>query len=187
MNLSLTQVAQLLGKTRRQVEYLIKTGRLPATKEGAHWVVADSDLPLSPGQRQARERKGAALHAVAEEVLGQAAPRTRYSLRDLRAFQAGLATLADCRRLLPAEHPALPLLRQALDDLAVGCHRFERRTKAEAYGRARDGASRAVCALFVDPPTGVEPLLEALEQTLIPAISGLMRRADRGADRGAGT
>lgn len=179
MDLSLTQAAQFLGQTRRQVEYLIKTGRLPARKDGARWVVTDTDLPLSPGQRQASERKAAALHAVAEEVLGQGAPRTRYSVLDLKAFREGLAVLADCRAHLPETHPALPLLRQALDDLAVGCHRFDRRGKAEAYGRARDGTSRTVCALLIDAPPGTEALVERLEQTLIPAISGLTRRAER--------
>lgn len=180
MNLSLTQAAQLLGKTRRQVEYLVKTGRLPAKKEGARWVVADTDLPLSPAQRQARERKAAALHAVAEEVLGEAAPKTRYSLRDLKAFREGLAAHAAAREALPATHPALSLLRRGLDELAVGCHRFERRAKAESYGRARDCASLAACALLVDTPPAGDALVEHIEQALIPAIAGLLRRADRG-------
>ena len=180
MDLSLTQAAQLLGQSRRQVEYLIKTGRLTARKEGARWLVRDSDLPLSPGQRQAAERKSAALHAVAEEVLGERAPRTRYSVMDLKAFRAALSAFGDGRRDLPQDHPALALLRAVLDDLAVGCHRFEHRGKAEAYGRARDGTSRAVCALLIEPPAGAEALVELLEQTLLPAISGLMRRAERG-------
>ena len=180
MDLTLTQAAQLLGKTRRQVEYLIKTARLPAKKAGARWVVADADLPLSPAQRQARERKVAALRGVAEEVLGEAAPKTRYSLRDLKAFREGLLAYATGREHLPDNHPALPLLRQALDDLAVGCHRFERRGKAEAYGRARDCASLAACALLVDTAPEGEDLIERIEQALIPAIAGLLRRADRG-------
>ena len=179
MDLTLTQAAQLLGKTRRQVEYLVKTGRLPAKKAGARWLVADTDLPLSPGQRQARERKTAALHAVAEEVRGETAPKTRYSLRDLKAFREGLAAYGAGRKQLPETHPALPLLRQALDDLAVGCHRFERRSKAEAYGRARDNASLAVCALLVDEAPAGEALIERIEQAIIPAIAGLMRRAER--------
>jgi excisionase family DNA binding protein len=179
MDLTLTQAAQLLGKTRRQVEYLIKTGRLPAKKVGTHWVVEDSDLPLSPAQRQAQERKTAALHAVAEEVLGATTPKIRYSLRDLKAFREGLALVTAGRDQLPEAHPALPLLRQALDALAIGCHRFERRGKAEAYGRARDQASLAACALLVDAPPGGEALVAGIEQTLIPAIAGLLRRAER--------
>jgi len=179
MDLSLTQAAQLLGKTRRQVEYLIKTGRLPAKKVGTRWLIADSDLPLSPSQRQARERKAAALQTVAEEVLGATAPKTRYSLRDLKAFAEGLAAYAAGRAQLPETHPALPLLRQALDDLAIGCHRFERRGKAEAYGRARDHASLAVCALLAEETPAGEGLIERIEQEIIPAIAGLLRRTDR--------
>lgn len=180
MELSLTQAAQLLGKTRRQVEYLIKTGHLPAKKDGSRWLVKDTDLPLSPAQRQARERKTAALQAVVEEVLGETTPRTRYSLRDLKAFREGLAILAAGRGQLPASHAALPLLRQSLDKIAVGCHRFERRSKAEAYGQARDHASLAACALLVEETPGGEALIERIEQALIPAIAGLLRRTDRG-------
>jgi hypothetical protein len=182
MDLTLTQAAQLLGKTRRQVEYLVKTGRLPAKKDGARWVVADTDLPLSPAQRQARERKAAALHAVAEEVLGEAAPKTRYSLRDLKAFREGLAAYTAAREALPDTHPALPLLRQALDELAVGCHRFERRGKADAYGRARDCASRAACALLVDALPEGDDLIARIEQALIPAIAGLLKLAHLSTD-----
>jgi hypothetical protein len=168
-----------MGQSRRQVEYLIKTGRLTARKEGARWLVRDSDLPVSPAQRQAAERKSNALHAVAEEVLGQKSPRPRYSVTDLKAFRAALDAFSDARRDLPQTHPALPLLRAVLDDLAVGCHRYEHRAKAEAYGRARDATSRAVCALLVESPAGTEALVERLEHTLLPAISGLMRRAER--------
>jgi len=142
-------------------------------------VVADSDLPLSPAQRQARERKAAALHAVAEEVLGETTPKTRYSLRDLKAFREGLAAFAAGRGQLPETHPALPLLRQALDALAVGCHRFERSAKAEAYREARDVASRAVCALVLDAGEPADALASAIEQELMASLAGLLRRLER--------
>ena len=169
----------MLGKTRRQVEYLIKTGRLTARKVGTRWVIDDAELPLSPGQRQARERKASALHGVADEVLQQVAPRTRYSLRDLNAFREALAIFESGRNSLPQDHAALALIRECLDDLAVGCHRFGYRTKADAYSRARDRASLAVCALMVEPHNAAEPLIERLEQTLIPSIAGLLRRTER--------
>jgi excisionase family DNA binding protein len=180
MDLTLSQAAQLLGKTRRQVEYLIKTGRLPARKPGGRWVVADADLPLSPGQRQAQERKAAGLRAVAEEVLEARAPRPRYSMRDLKAFREGVAALHGCQEGVDPGHPAVALLRQVLDSLAVGCHRYERHSKAQAYGEARDRASLAACALLLEAPPAAEAVVERIEQGLIPAIAGLMRRADRG-------
>lgn len=180
MDLSLTQAAQRLGKTRRQVEYLIKTGRLAAHKQGGRWVVADADLPLSPGQRQAQARKAAGLRAVAEEVLDTVAPtKPRYSMRDLKAFREALAALRACEASVAAGHPAIGLLRQSLDNLAVGCHRFDRRGKAEAYGEARDRASLAACALLVQASPEAEAVVERIEQALIPAIAGLMRRTDR--------
>jgi excisionase family DNA binding protein len=179
VDLTLTQAAQLLGKTRRQVEYLIQTGRLPARKLGGRWVVAEADLPLTPGQREARARKAAALRAVADGVLAGSAPKPRYSMRDLKAFREGEEALRTCGERVDAPHPALDLLRAALDSLAVGCHRFDHRSKAEAYGQARDRASLAACALLVQGPHEAEPVVQRIEQELIPAISGLLRRAER--------
>jgi excisionase family DNA binding protein len=179
MNLTLTQTAELLGKTRRQVEYLIKSGRLRAQKQGGRWVVKEADLPLSPGQRQARARKAAALRDAADEALSRAAPKQRYSMRDLKAFQEAAAAFNSCRERVDDTHRALQMLHDTLDDLAIGYHRYDRRGKAEAYGRARDRASLAACTLLVQGPPETEDIVERIEQALIPAISGLMRRTDK--------
>jgi hypothetical protein len=179
VDLTLTQAARLLGKTRRQVEYLIKTGRLAAQKQGGRWVVSDADLPLSPAQRQAKLRKAAGLRGAAEDVLDGSASKAGYSMRDLRAFREALAALQACEASVEAGHPAIALLRRALDSLAVGCHRFDRKSKAQAYGAARDRASLAACALLVQPSSEAEAVVERIEQSLIPTIAGLLRRADR--------
>jgi excisionase family DNA binding protein len=61
MQLSLQQAAERLGKSVRQVRYLIQTGALPAQKSGGRWLIAAADLPLSEGQRAALERRERAL------------------------------------------------------------------------------------------------------------------------------
>lgn len=184
MELSLTQAAQLLGKTRRQVEYLIQTGKLTAHKAGGRWRIAEADLPLSPGQREARARRGHGLRDAVDEVLERTAPRARYSMRDLKAFQEARALWVACMTEIEPTHPARGYLRTALEQLALGCHRYDRKDKAAAYNQARDAASLAACALLVDGPDSAQSLVQGIENTLIPAIAGLMRRADRARDRG---
>ncbi|MCC2868226.1 MAG: helix-turn-helix domain-containing protein, partial [Candidatus Accumulibacter phosphatis] len=44
MHLTLEQAAALLGKTRRQVVYMIEQGRLPAQKVGGRWVIERAAL-----------------------------------------------------------------------------------------------------------------------------------------------
>ena len=47
MQLTLEQAATRLGKSLRQVRYMIKSQRLPAQKVGGRWMVDSADLPLS--------------------------------------------------------------------------------------------------------------------------------------------
>jgi excisionase family DNA binding protein len=48
MELSLQQAVEILGKTRRQVLYMIEQGRLPAKKIGGCWVIDRTDLQVDP-------------------------------------------------------------------------------------------------------------------------------------------
>jgi excisionase family DNA binding protein len=159
MLLTLVQAAELLGQSRRQIRYLIKTGRLPAVKVGGHWRIDSERLPRSPGQRAAAERKQQHLVEVVEEALSlpSASDRKRYSVRDLRAFQIGAAIYRDAAARLAADHPAIQSLRQALEHVALGCHRFRQEDKVSEYQTARDHASRAACTLAID---ATSPTLE---------------------------
>ncbi len=69
MDLSLSEAARLLGKTDRQVRYLIQTGKIPAHKKGSRWIVRRDDLPLSPGQLTAAKQKTERAGRLAEEIL----------------------------------------------------------------------------------------------------------------------
>lgn len=176
MLLSLTQTAQLLGKTRRQVEYLIRQGRLTASKVGGRWQVDEAALALSPGQRQAARRRADALRGAADAALDASAPRPGYSMADLHAFRTVQGLWVDCGAALGAGDPAVAQLRTALDRLAVGCHRFERTDKASAYHAARDALALAACALHLAPAAGQDGLARRIENQAIPAVSGLLRR-----------
>jgi len=183
MQLSLTQTAQLLGKTRRQVEYQIRQGRLKAEKVGGQWRIDEADLGLSPGQRRAVRRRADALRDAALDVLDAEAPRPAYSMTDLYAFQVTRALRSGAREALDPAHPALAELERALRELAIGCHRFERQDKTRAYQSARDALSLAACALHLDPSPEHQPLARRIEEEAIPAVAGLLRRNQSGKRR----
>jgi len=141
MDLTLDQAAALLGKTARQVRYMIQQGRLPARKSGKRWLIADADLPRSAGQVAAASRREGALDAAVDDALA-ATPhlRRRFSICDLRAFKIGRPLYASACERLGAEHPASRALRLALEQLGRGCHRFIHADKAAAYRDAREAA-----------------------------------------------
>lgn len=183
MRLTLEEAATRWGKSVRQVRYMIQKGQLPAKKVAGHWFVSADDLPQSPRQAQAARRKREQLRDAVEEVLSldpRAGP-PRFSLRDIRAFQIGLPVYRRALQLLSPDHPALSALRQSLEHLSRGCHRFDKDDKEAAYRLARDEASRAVCALLIDPGAAQEgeALATKIEQDMMAALVGLLRRLDR--------
>jgi hypothetical protein len=182
MTLSLSDVARLLGKSERQVRYMVKTGRLAGRKEGAHWVFDRDALPLSQGQTRAQDQKAARALAIAQDVLGPAAARPdgaeRMSLRQLTAMSEGLRLHATVREALGIAHPAAMHLRESLAMLGLGFHAFHGREKATHFGVAREQASRAVVELLIHGGEA-DALALAIEASFIPAIGGLVRRAER--------
>ena len=85
MLLSIEQAAVQIGKSARQVRYMVKTGKLPARRDGARWVIDSDALPRSPGQEQAAERR----HLAGK--LRVAARRPAALIRCLRSYR-GLLT-----------------------------------------------------------------------------------------------
>ncbi len=180
MNLTLDEAAARLGKSPRQVRYMINAGRLEAAKFGGRWMIDSDHLDLSEAQQQAVERKERRLRAAVEEGLGLPEKgKRRYSVRDLKAVQIALPLHRQAAEVLGADHPATGALRLALEHLARGCHRFDRSEKAAAYRDARDAASAAVCELLLSEGETAETLVTAIEQELMAALAGLLRRLDR--------
>ena len=182
MQLTLEQAATRLGKSKRQVLYMIQQGHLPAQKLAGRWWIESQHLPLSDGQQHSYDRKQRQLRAAVEEALDiepeTARPR-RYSVRDLKAFQITLPLQRQAQAEFGADHPATQCLKRVLEQLTRGCHRYERSDKAEAYRAARDQASLAVCELVLTESAAADQLIHALEQDLMAALAGLMRRVDR--------
>ncbi|MFO1432958.1 MAG: helix-turn-helix domain-containing protein [Candidatus Competibacteraceae bacterium] len=180
MQLSLQQAADLLGKTRRQVVYMIEQGRLPAQKVGGRWVVERTGLLADATVQQRASQREAHLKAAVEEALTPANKTHRYTLRDLKAVQLATPIYQQLVERGAGWEQATAQMRLCLDQLAVGCHRYDRREKTTAYRAARDAASLAAMDLWLRATTAGEPLLEAIEQDLMAALAGLLRRSERG-------
>lgn len=178
MDLSLAEAARLLGRSERQVRYLIKTGDLEAQKKAGHWRIRREDLPVSERQEAAAQHKAERAARLAMEVLQpreeQQGSARRYSVRDLRAYQEGAPLYRELAGAAGPDHPAAALLREALMLLACGCHEFQAREKAAFYSRAREQASRAVMALLLEDTEASRGLIDRFEVMLLPAIGGLI-------------
>ncbi len=97
MKLSLTEAATALGKTRRQLVYLIEQDRIPAEKVGARWYIESSALELDPATQQRVQAKQSHLKEAIEDALIPAKKQKRYSVQDLKAFQIAHPLYQDLR------------------------------------------------------------------------------------------
>lgn len=179
MQLTIEQAAVKLGKSPRQIRYLIRQGELPASKQGNMWFIDGAALALAPEQQELESRKVENLRAAVEDALAPGRPaRRRYSLRDLKAFQLALPIYREATSALGPEHAACAALRRGFEQLARGCHRFQHADKAAAYREARDAFSQAACELALADLPAAQALLDPLEQELMAAVVGLLRRTE---------
>lgn len=112
-SVSVTEAARLLGKSSRQVRYMIQQGELPATKAAGRWVVDAADLPLSPERRSrvttnleradhvVQDAMRPARAAVGGDVVPDA-PAPAGSAPDAAATTAGTATTGTATTAGPA-------------------------------------------------------------------------------------
>jgi hypothetical protein len=184
MKLSLAEAATALGKSERQVRYLIKTGRLSAAKQGGQWAIDSADLPLTEAQRQrlaerlrgAREAFDKGLDPATKAVAAGDA-RRQFSVTDLAAFRVAMDIYRDLKKDLGKEDPACLHLGAALVQMACGCHSFQPTDKVGRFTAARELAATAVAELLLAAEEGDRPgrsLAERLEQELIPKLGGLV-------------
>lgn len=182
MNLSLSEAARLLGKTDRQMRYLIRTGKLPARKRDGRWVIRREDLPLSAGQEKAVRQKSERAAMLALDLLGpdleSKTSKKMTSIRQMRAFNEGVPLYRDLTSQLGEEHPAVELLRESLMLFSCGYYEFKSSLKAELYARARQQASRAAMTLLLAPEANDE-LIDRLEGGYLPVLGGLIHQAEK--------
>ncbi len=192
MQLSLNEAATMLGKTPRQVRYMIKQGKITAEKVEGRLKIESDSLPLTEGQRRAAAARADNVREAVESAIeptntaGEAAKAKRYTVRDLRAFKEGEPLYRELIGKCGIEDPAVSFLSRSLELLAQGCHAFHPTDKVAYYAESREAASAAVTHLLIDGDPGDESrrrLADRLEQKVLPAIGGLIRAAERSGRR----
>lgn len=191
MELSVSEVATLLGVSPRTVRARRARGELAGTKRGERWMVAREALPLSDAQRRSLQARADAVRATVDAALPGRLARTLGSevrtLWDLDAFRLGVELTADLRASeAPGAADAALELELGLMALAEGVHVFDRGRKLAALDEARARVGRASARLLIsggshDPSTA---FVSRLEGQVGPAIAGYARWVSRlGKDR----
>ena len=133
MELSLKEAATRLGKTPRQVRYLIRQGKLAAQKVAGRWILKDRDLPWSAEREQRFAARQQELRAAVDEALQPQLGRSpAYSVRSVRAFQHAVQA-CQAARLCPVPLDTSQLLEDCVRSIARGAHAYHRREKAQAW------------------------------------------------------
>lgn len=177
MKLSLAQAATVLGKSERQVRYLIKTGQIPAVKVSGRWQVEDTALPLSAEKKQAIALRVEAARASFDKAIApaKAATKSVYSVTNLVAFRCGHELYRELEKESP-DDPALALLFTSLEEITRGCHSFHPREKCRHYLEARGKIATVLTHLLL---AGRTQLAKRLESELLPKLSGLIAGCER--------
>ncbi|HND33699.1 MAG TPA: helix-turn-helix domain-containing protein [Myxococcota bacterium] len=177
--LSLAEAAARMNRSVRQLRYMLKKGELPAQKIGGTWLVREEDLPTSAADRRVEAEKLASLQqTVTEAIAPSVRPGLRYSVTSIRAFSVLVQLRKEARGALRADHPALACIDASALAIAQGAHAFRPRAKAEIFELARNEAAAAVAWLHLEESSAGPSLAAGLEQDVLPALSGLLRRAE---------
>ncbi|CAM2065705.1 Helix-turn-helix domain-containing protein [Sulfidibacter corallicola] len=122
MQLTLQEAARYLGKSERQLRYLIQTGKLPSRKiKGRHYI-DKNELPLSSGQAKAARQKAKSFQKLTSEVIGEDAAQAidkNYSVRNLRVFEIGREIYLELAKVRGANDPATAALQAGMLAISI--------------------------------------------------------------------
>lgn len=192
MELSIKEVATILGRSPRTVRAQVARGELPGVKRNGRWRVERRHLPLTEAQRRELQAKADSIRQAVEQAVPSRLARSHgqrtRSIVDLDAFRLGAEVLdmvrgtADEHLANVPRHRITGLIEGALLDLAEAAQQFDRELKLAAVNRARRRLSHALAALFIG--TGMHPeepvlsLVTSLEHEVLPAVAGFARWAE---------
>jgi len=197
MDLSIKDAATALGRSPRQIRYMISTGKITAVKQNGFWIIKSEDLPLNDEQRERiRSRISDVRHALdeaLEPVEKAATPPDKkaksegkegkhYSVTDFQAFQAGERIYRDMVEALGKDDEACHHLFGALSSVTQGCHAFHPGDKCGKLTTAREAAALSVTCLLLHGKSGEKErraFAVRIEQDLIPRIARLLAAHER--------
>lgn len=174
MLLNVADAATVLGISARAVRARLTKGQLPGRKVEGTWRVPREALPLTDGQRAALQARADEVRAVVDAALpsrgSRRDDRRHRSVVDLAAWRAAAGLRASvCAGVAAA-------LDEGLVALAVAFHEYRADARLCALTSARAAFARAAALSHLE---GQLLAAETLEREVLPALSGLFRRAER--------
>lgn len=193
MNLTLKEVAALLGRSPRQLRYLVKIGKIIASKKNGCWHIESTDLPLSESQRERLHQRVNEARDIFDQALepvdkaASSTPREKkegkhYSVTDFKAFQDGESIYKEMTDSFGQKDVACRHLFDALCQITQGCHAFHPQDKCARFTSARESAALAVTTLLLEKPKESghrKGFAQRIEQELIPKIARLLATHER--------
>lgn len=171
MDLTIPEVATVLGLSERTVRRQLKAGELPGRKRGGRWVVARRALPLNAAQRRELQGKADTIREAVESALPPAVRhRTVRALRELDVFEHA------SRTLMTLEGPPAATLREGVLCLAEAHFEYDAGRKVARLRDARALFARTIALLEL---AGLPAAADGLVADVLPRLAGLMRWAER--------
>ena len=176
-NVSISEAAILLGKTERQIRYMIQKQTLDAYKDGSRWIISIKNRP----KPETNERQMRGLQATVEATLGISDhKKTKWTVRSLDIFEKGRNIYLETQEKFGDKASAvLYSLFLALQAITRGTHAYHRAQKIRNYQRARQYTCDAITQALLHKDVNIHDVADKLEQDLLTHLSGLMRRAER--------
>lgn len=175
MDLTIPEVATLLGKTERAVRAQLARGTLRGHKRGGRWLVARHHLPLTAREHARLAGQVATARAAVERAIPEPLRAPRAGVTENAVFAEVLALVRG--RTAASEPPTAPdvALSDALQSIAEAHFEFDKGRKLAALRRARGRLAHALALFVVD----VRDEAATIEATLMPRMAGLIRWAER--------
>ena len=183
MDLTIHEVATLLGLTDRAIRARIRAGTLAAVKRGGRWLVPRRAIPLNDAEQRALQHRAELMREAVERALPSRATdrlETRHrSLEDVEAFRA-LRETHRAASAAGAPPAVVDALRGACGALSRGHHLFAPREKALHLDAARCTVASLVADLLMESPESPTSasLAMRLEREVLPKLGRLARRAE---------
>lgn len=174
----LPEAAALLGKSERQVRYLIQNGKLAGEKVEGRWRISADALRAHPERQVQTAEKREAIREAVERALPEGGDVTPWSVRSMRAVKHALQLHRSVTEAFSATAPEAEAVAQALRYLVRGGHAFERAEKRRFYQEARLASCDALSALLLRGTREALAFVEVAESGLMPALAGLLRRSE---------
>ena len=188
MELSVTEAAEQLGISERQVRNQIKARQIHAIKVGKKWFVDEISLLAFKSKYSelydniSPQPLSSELSKSSQTVSPEAQPNDdSLAIEKLRAFLLTKDFFARLEQLHPLPTPVARLKYDIFRHLGAGYYSYGKQQKVLYYQRARAclGAFMAIIASDTATREQLKPQLIEMHDELMPAMSALIRKMEK--------